>query len=99
MIKRYVIMHETEGFIAAFYAERFELVPLQNRNSFTGNRSGNFFIGTEVVGCVDNPRCRVGVSAIADDSRRGENRGKCLTVEEIELIRMENLVLAAWAAC
>lgn len=91
MIKRYVITHETEGFIAAVYAERFELVPPQNRNTFTGNRSGNFFIGSEVVASVDNPHCKVGVSAVADDSRRGENRGKCLTAEEIAAINAENL--------
>lgn len=89
MIKRYVITHETEGFIAAVYAERFELVP--HRNTFTGNRSGNFFIGSEVVASVDNQHCKVGVSAVADDSRRGENRGKCLTAEEIAAINAENL--------
>jgi hypothetical protein len=94
MIKRYVITHETEGFVAAVYAERFELVPLRSRNSFNGNRPGNFFIGSDVVASLDNPRCWVGVSALSDESRSPENRGRCLTADEIAAINAENCAIA-----
>jgi hypothetical protein len=96
LIKRYVVMHKTSGFIVGIYAERFTRSGAAN--SFTGNVGGDFWIGDQVVASVDNPNVIVSVSSVSDISRPLELQGEVLTLDECNAIHEENKLLSAGQA-
>ena len=59
------------------------------------NRVWHHLFGRGIVASVDNAMCSVGVTAVLEESRPVEDRGKCLSLELNQQLREENALIAA----
>lgn len=71
-MKRYVIEHTTDGFIASIYAEKFTLA---------SKTCGHFWRGDDVVASIDTRCCTVRISGVRDTKKTTDDEIEAINLE------------------